>query len=47
MDPHHLGKLDPDPLKVESWIGIMIHIKVKSRIRKSEKVDALEGHFGA
>jgi hypothetical protein len=38
MDPHHFEKLDPDLIKVKSWIRIRIRIKVYSRIRIRIKV---------
>ncbi len=39
MDPHHFGKLDPDPDTYQSE-------KQDPDPHQSEKVEALEGHFG-
>ncbi len=33
MDPHHLGKLDPDAHQSGKLIRIQMRIKVRSRIR--------------
>ncbi len=38
MDPHHFGKLDPDTYQRE---------KQNSDPHQSQKVEALEGRFGA
>jgi hypothetical protein len=38
MDPHHSGKLDPDPRRRE---------KQDLNLHQINKVEALGGHFGA
>jgi hypothetical protein len=32
MDPHHFGKLDPEPHQTESRSQLRIRVKVKSKI---------------
>jgi hypothetical protein len=45
-DPHHFGKIRIR-IKVESWIRICIKWKQDPDPHQSEKVEALEDHFGA
>jgi hypothetical protein len=47
MDPHHLEKLDPDPLRVKSWIRIIVKSWTRIRIKVKNGVQnrAVEGHI--
>jgi hypothetical protein len=37
--PHYIGKLDPDPIRVRSWIRILIRVKIEDL--KRLKMDPL------
>jgi hypothetical protein len=38
-DPHNIEKLDPDPIRVRSWIRILIKVKIEDL--KRLKMDLL------